>query len=593
MNFLLLSVLAAASASTTELPLIVERTPLVRGPAEDPSAELSIELVRALEPPARIRLLDRAGEVVAAFAPPVNEAGRSFRVPAPMPRFGGRVQLAVEVEEAGATSRGEVVYRAPDDGWTLHFVPGFHYDPVWWNTQAHYTETGRYLDAHVGPGLELVGEYLDVCRTDPDYRVAFHQLPYLKTFLEARPERAAELLALFERDPSAAVGGTYNELSSTLVSAEATARNAIYGTLFQRDVLGGAGTTFWQCDVFGHDPSFPALMAASGHTGGAFARGPFHQWGAPREQVNFPSEFLWMAPDGTSVLTHYMTGHYGYAYARFATGANRASDDPAVTNALIAEMFEDLKRPALTHHVLLPMHVDFVRPLANLGDVLREWNRAYVSPRAVMDTSEGFFRAVRAEVEERRIEVPVITRDMNPVYTGCAVSFADLKLANRACERTLREAELFATLAALEGAEFPWAAVDRAWRQLLFNAHHDGVTGSMSDQVYLDVMAGYRDALELATEVRERALARLTRATGAAAGETVAWNPVAHPRSGTVVVGGRRVPTGDQAKVISPDQLRAFFRSNEATLHRLSKTAQKRVERYTMTAHQRRKAVAA
>lgn len=481
-----------------------------------------------------------------ADPPPASDADlralasgeRWLAIPAPLPLGEEELVLSVSLHAEGAWWERWIAYRRPSLDWTVHLVPGFHYDPVWWNTQAHYTETGRFMGSHVGPGLELVEAYLEECVADPDYRVALHQLPYLKTFCEARPERADALRELVRRGQAGAVGGTYNELSSTLVSAEAVARNAIHGALFQREVLGGAGDAFWQCDVFGHDPSFPALMASAGLSAGAFARGPFHQWGAPRDQVTFPSEFLWTAPDGTSVLAHYMTGHYGYAYGRLANGSNVPPADRAVTNALLADMFEDLKRPALTHHVLLPMHMDFVRPLEDLGEIVDAWNAAHVSPRVVLDTGEGFFDAVRREIDERRLVPPVVTRDMNPIYTGCQVSFADLKLANRAAEAALREAEVAATLAALCGAEYPSLALDRAWRQLLFNAHHDGVTGSMSDQVYVDVLAGYRDALDLATGVRERARAWLAERVDTSGSRRIGWNATGTERAGWAATAG-------------------------------------------------------
>ena len=512
---------------TNDSPIEVAATEIIRGPADDPRAVLRVTLHRPIDGDVQVTTAD--GTVFHEASPTRNAAGASLWLPAPLPAAGDVGEVTVVVTEEPPV-RIPVSYPRPESGHVMHFVPGFHYDPVWWNTQAHYTETGRYLDAHTGPGLTLVAEYLRKLDEDDDYAVAFHQLPYLKTFVEAHPSRLGELSDWIARGRAGLVGGTYNELSTTLVSAESTIRNAIYGMLFQREVLGGEATTFWQCDVFGHDPSFPTLMAQSGHDAGAFARGPFHQWGIDRDEVNFPSEFLWMSPDGRSVLTHYMTGHYGYAYARFATGANQAPEDPARSDALIAEMFEDLRVPALTRHVLLPMHTDFIRPLENLGDVVRAWNETHVSPRAVIDTSTAFFRAVRQEVARTGVVVPVITRDMNPIYTGCAVSFADLKLANREAESALRDAEIAATLAALSGAPYPTAAIDRAWRQLLFCAHHDGVTGSMSDQVYLDVMASYRDALWIAGEVRDRSLAFLEDRDPPADGTHRLWNTTSSPR---------------------------------------------------------------
>src|ERR1044072_805988 len=33
-----------------------------------------------------------------------------------------------------------------EPGWTMHMVSHFHYDPVWWNTQAAYTSAWDELD---------------------------------------------------------------------------------------------------------------------------------------------------------------------------------------------------------------------------------------------------------------------------------------------------------------------------------------------------------------------------------------------------------------------------------------------------------------
>ena len=98
---------------------------------------------------------------------------------------------------------------------------------------------------------------------------------------------------------------------------------------------------------------------------------------------------------------------------------------------------------------------------------------------------------------------------MNPIYTGKDVSFIDTKQAQRIAENTLLAAEKFATIASLLGARYPSEAIDKAWRQLLFGAHHDGITGSESDQVYLDLLGGWREALELGSVALDGALAHL------------------------------------------------------------------------------------
>ena len=98
---------------------------------------------------------------------------------------------------------------------------------------------------------------------------------------------------------------------------------------------------------------------------------------------------------------------------------------------------------------------------------------------------------------------------MNPVYTGKDVSYIDTKQAQRAIETAVAEAERLGTLAWLAGAPYPHAALDKAWRLLAYGAHHDGITGVESDQVYLDLLGGWREAWELGSAARRDAAAYL------------------------------------------------------------------------------------
>ena len=99
---------------------------------------------------------------------------------------------------------------------------------------------------------------------------------------------------------------------------------------------------------------------------------------------------------------------------------------------------------------------------------------------------------------------------MNPVYTGKDVSYIDTKQAQRAIETAVSEAERLGTLAWLAGAPFPHAALDKAWRLLAYGAHHDGITGVESDQVYLDLLGGWREAWDLGSGARRDAVASLS-----------------------------------------------------------------------------------
>jgi alpha-mannosidase len=407
-----------------------------------------------------------------------------------------------------------------EPGWTMFMVSHFHYDPVWWNTQAAYTSEWDAVDWPASPrmafqqsGFQLVRAHLDLARSDADYCFVLAEVDYLKPYWDAHPQDRALLRRLLAEGRVEVMGGTYNEPNTNLTHLETTIRNFVHGVGFQRDVMGADPRTAWQLDVFGHDPQFPGLAADAGLDSSSWARGPFHQWGpmlnSPVDVLHapvgmqFPSEFEWISPSGRGVLTSYMAAHYSAGW-RIDSAATL---DEAMEGA--HALFAGLKRVASTRNVLLPVGTDYSPPNKWVTEIHRHWRKRYVWPRFVCALPREFFAAVRAEFADRGVRPLPQTRDMNPIYTGKDVSYIDTKQAQRAAETSLLEAETLATFAALLGAGYPEAGIDKAWRQLVYGAHHDGITGSESDQVYLDLLTGWREAHDVAREVRNRSVASL------------------------------------------------------------------------------------
>ena len=125
---------------------------------------------------------------------------------------------------------------------------------------------------------------------------------------------------------------------------------------------------------------------------------------------------------------------------------------------------------------------------------------------------------------------------MNPVYTGKDVSYIDTKQGQRAIETAVTEAERLGTLAWLAGAPYPHAALDKAWRILAYGAHHDGITGVESDQVYLDLLGSWREAWELSSAARQDAAAYLSGPDPGPGLAVTVINGLARPRDGVARV---------------------------------------------------------
>ncbi|HEY3734276.1 MAG TPA: glycoside hydrolase [Streptosporangiaceae bacterium] len=511
----------------------VEPTELFTGTVGRPLQVIRVTVVN--DGPRMLR--DRA----AAAAISVEGAGVSTPEPAAVSGLGPGGQRTAEVGveiaapyQPGSPRSVTAIARTPDGrteqtaeitaaepGWTMWMVSHFHYDPVWWNTQGQFTQSRLLLPDEHGQlpeartAFELVTLHLDAARRDPDYKFVLAEIDYLKPHFDAHPEDREDLRRFIADGRIEIVGGSYNEPNTNLTSAESTIRNAVYGIGYQRDVLGADPATAWMLDVFGHDPGYPGLMAAAGLSSSSWARGPFHQWGphgtvGSNERMQFDSEFEWISPDGTGLLTSYMANHYGAGWS-----THRAPDLAAAEQAAY-EQFQQLAPVAATRNVMLPVGADHVIPSRWATGIHRDWNARYVWPRFVTALPREFFAAVRAGAAGGRTWLTPQTRDMNPVYPGKDVSYIDTKQAQRAGEVAVLDAERLGTLARLapaaeEGAGFryPAESLDKAWRQLVYGAHHDAITGTESDQVYLDLLGGWREAWQRGDEARRDAAAHL------------------------------------------------------------------------------------
>ncbi|KMV14145.1 alpha-mannosidase [Mycolicibacterium conceptionense] len=501
----------------------VETTELFAGPEDAP------------------RQLVRVRYEACAAPTPVRISGDGLSGEALAPVGDGIVEVPVDVERGvpGEVRRawvGETAFdfTVAEPGWTMYLISHFHYDPVWWNTQAAYTSVwtedppGQCRQTN---GFDLVAAHLEMARREPEYKFVLAEVDYLKPYWDARPEDRADLRRFIAQGRVEIMGGTYNEPNTNLTSPETAIRNFVSGMGFQRDVMGADPATAWQLDVFGHDPQFPGMAADVGLTSSSWARGPHHQWGPMQndgdpERMQFASEFEWIAPSGRGLLTHYMPAHYSAGWWMDSSASLAEAEESTYA------LFTKLKRVALTRNVLLPVGTDYTPPNKWVTQIHRDWNARYVWPKFICALPSEFFAAVRAEADERGITPSPQTRDMNPIYTGKDVSYIDTKQANRAAEDAVLDAERFAVFAGLlGGADYPQAALAKAWVQLAYGAHHDAITGSESDQVYLDLLTSWRDAWELGVTARDNALNLLTEAVD---GSVVVWNALAHNRTDIV-----------------------------------------------------------
>jgi alpha-mannosidase len=360
---------------------------------------------------------------------------------------------------------------------TIHVVPHFHYDPVWIEDQRTYTRRA----------FDLVLEYLRACREDEGYRFMLSEIDYVKPFLGAYSDEREFVRELVEAG-RVQVGGAYGQPNEMSIQGESIIRNIVYGRRYYEAALGGNSQVYMPLDVFGHCVQLPQIAVKAGFQAVVWSK----------DMAGARPLCYALAPNGKGLLQKHE--HYWYGPGSFEEFLDTVCDGLEKQAALGVR--QDLRL----------LGGDMAPPPAWLTG--RSGELATRDPAILISTAQQYLEAVRPEAHFRAAAIPLVGRDFSWYHMGTAVSRAELKIANRLAENRLLSAEKWATLAALTGARYPELALDKAWRQLLFGQHHDAITGTSDDTPFLDLLAGYREALELAAEVEERALSYVTRRIG-------------------------------------------------------------------------------
>ena len=488
-----------------------------RGSAETPAAEIDVALVNTgVEAVAPDDLTARfndespgAGMDLDDLAP--GEA-RGVRLAAPLgsiqPETGATATIACA---GGGVSAPVTVPRLPRHG-TLHVMEGFHCDPVWVADQYRYNLMS----------LDITRQMVEGCLADPGYHAFVHEIDYLKPFVDEYPEYRTAVFDLIERG-QLSVGGSYNEPNENNCSGEALIRNILYGHCFHGHFLGGDTRMYHSWDVFGHTPQLSQILAKSGIIGALWCKYIF----------GFPPIFRHMSPDGTSI-PHVRTS-YGWT--------SRSIDDLRTSTA---SLLGEIQSFGIDRHFVCDAH-DFSSPSGWMVGQTDEMAGSY--PEIIMASPEEFVEALANDDAPLRLT----SRNATQYHIGTQNSRSELKIANRLCENVLSTAERWSTFASLMGATYPDLPLDLAWRQVLFGQHHDALTGTPCDVSYLDIMAGYREALELGHDSARAATQFIADGvTTPDEGEpVVVFNPMNWERGGVIQL--EKPADADNVEVRTPD----------------------------------------
>jgi len=420
-----------------------------------------------------------AQDVAEVVCEPQQATSVRLSLPVPRDRAGTRLPAVFRARLYGERVEAPFEYEtgaAPTHNGTVLVASGFHFDTTYYQEQRVYA-MGAF---------DIVRQYCRLHRQDPRFRSHISEVDYLKPYFDVYPEDRATLLEVF-REGRSEPDVMYNQPNEQNCGDEALVRNFLYGQLIHGRVFGGACRVYGPGDVFGHPNQLSQIARKAGCIGVAWDKLIF----------NFPPFFEHLALDGSS-LPH---------------KRGPATEDEAHDMGLSVRMGSiDQTPPTDWHATLMPEYKQ-----GTYGDLAA---------------------AIGTACEETGAHLPVTSRDMSLYHAATAVSRVNLKIANRLGESLLLDAEKVATIANALGARYPEKALDKAWRQLLCGQHHDSITGTHNEISYVDLMSAYREALELGSDVLERALTFVARAVqppdDGRSSPYVVFNPLAWTRTDVV-----------------------------------------------------------
>lgn len=118
----------------------------------------------------------------------------------------------------------------------------------------------------------------------------------------------------------------------------------------------------------------------------------------------------------------------------------------------------------------------------------------------------GGFRQFFQEAESVRAKLPVVTEEMNFIFSGCYSTQSRIKRGNRRAETALLETESIAAIARKADYQLDRERMCRAWEDVLFTHFHDIITGSCVQSSREYAMSLYQRAQAMAGSQMRKAL---------------------------------------------------------------------------------------
>jgi alpha-mannosidase len=359
----------------------------------------------------------------------------------------------------------------------LHMIGHAHIDPVWlWP----WSEGMAVVHSTFRSALDRMNE-------TPDFTFISSSAQFYQWVAENDPQMLSEIRKRVDEGRWNVVGGWWVEPDVNIPCGEALVRQGLYGQLTLQHLLGRKAIVAFNPDSFGHTGTLPQILKLQEMENYIFMRPGVKEKTLPADI------FWWEGPDGTRVLTYRIPISY--------------NDNGSVRKRIEQEIIQFKNQPvnSLMAYYGAGDHGGGATKenIASINELKSEKG----VPVVFYSTPERYFKEIR---EYKKVELPVVSDDLQHHAVGCYTAESEIKKGNRASEAALIAAEKIAAIGSVAwSAYYPKAAFDTAWKKVLFLQFHDSLAGSSLPEHSQTAREGYGFALDTAHLAAMKAVQKL------------------------------------------------------------------------------------
>ncbi len=401
------------------------------------------------------------------------------------------------------------------------------------------------------------------------YYYSVCEMGFLRAFAKNKPSLFSQMKA---SKRMRVVGGGITSPDNLLPNGETFFRNYLVANTWLDEVQVPWSTQVWVPDDFGHDPQLPVMLNAMDAMGVGFARIPGACDGNPQDGFNTTAstlldtnngdvDFIWQGADGSEVIAHWLEDHYDQgnnidvAASDYATPQeiiNCGNQVYSSTNIGHITSYIGANQPVSpTPYMYVHVSSDFLLPYQDLVQDAIDWNKstdgyAKTGVYVVVATFDEYIRLVdihKNKLKTRTYNASSAATDFapNPYWMGYYASRPELKILHNKATKSLLRAESFQvlenTLLATNATEKKTqsAAINNAWNTLAASTHHDYITGTAVDGVYLnEQLPMLHQALKEGTGLSQNFMQNITNNIKQTSGAVAVFNQLGTSNQGII-----------------------------------------------------------